>query len=51
MEKCNNKVAFLLNEKKDFTYCCETAFNISLHLQVNRFGHIYFAVLGVSVKY
>lgn len=33
-----------------FTYGCETFFNVSLHLHVNSFGHIHFAVFGVSFK-
>lgn len=35
----------------DFTYSCETAFNVSLHLQVNGFSHVHFAVLRIPFKY
>lgn len=34
-----------------FTDGCEAFFNVSLHLQVNSFGYVHFAVFGVSVKY
>ena len=34
-----------------FTYCCEEVLNISLHLHVDRFGHVHFAVLWVPLKY
>lgn len=33
-----------------FTYCSEATLDIALHLQVNGFGHVHFAVLAVPVK-
>lgn len=35
----------------DFTESCEAAFNVSLHLQVDGFSHVHFAVLSIPFKH